>query len=138
MTKYCINIETGTVEYCTDATAAIPVLFREIDDDTAKAIFDKTATVAEVIEAVKKDELENSSWEDYDRRRQEARKMRNISIRNYEKLTMPEEQPVVSNAKVTKLADVLAIRPKVDNPETKSKAAERMLARHKEKVEVAE
>ena len=81
--RYVININTAVVCFRTSATDENPIIFRKIDDDTANSILHNKVKASDVIEALMKHEASKDgfSWREYDRKRQAAEKLLNVSQR---------------------------------------------------------
>ena len=81
--RYVINIDNGTVNVRTSAHAENPLLFRPIDEETARAINDGGVKAEDVIEAIERIERGKSDfrWKEYDRQRHAAEKLLNVSRR---------------------------------------------------------
>ena len=81
--RYVINIDNGTVNVRTSAHAENPLLFRPIDEETARAVNDGGVRAEDVIEAIERIERgrPDFSWREYDRQRHAAERLLNVSRR---------------------------------------------------------
>lgn len=136
--RYVINIDNGTVNVRTSAHAENPLLFRPIDEETARAINDGGVKADDVIEAIERIERGKSdfSWKEYDRKRHAAEKLLNVSRREM----VPEDTDpdmVQDNDKADEatisLADLgLAGKPKDGGEKPKRTRAEKPRAEKQE------
>lgn len=132
--RYVINIDNGTVNVRTSAHAENPLLFRPIDEETARAINDGGVRAEDVIEAIEKIERgrPDFSWKEYDRQRHAAERLLNVSRREM----VPEDTDpdmVQDNDKADEdtisLADLgLAGKPKDGDGKPKKAKAEKSRA----------
>lgn len=114
--KFVVNVENETLLYRTDATDELPVIYRKIDDETAKAIIKNEITVKQVVDAIQNSEMRspNFSWRDYDAKMRAAKKRLNVSEKN---MTPVNEttQGVVNRednpSDVVKFADIIGGEP---------------------------
>lgn len=82
--SYVINITTGVVTGRTSATDRNPMIFRLIDDETARAIIDKKVTAWQIVGAIDKNDrsAKDFNFRDYNKRMAAAEKALNVSQRD--------------------------------------------------------
>lgn len=82
--SYVINITTGVVTGRTSATDRNPMIFRLIDDETARAIIDKKVTAWQIVGAIDKNDrsAKDFNFRYYNKRMAAAEKALNVSQRD--------------------------------------------------------
>lgn len=117
--RFVINLETGVVGFRTDETDKLPIIFKLIDDNTANAIVSGEVSRDKVISSIKGKFMSEPefSWQDYDRQRQAAKAIMNISQRD---MTIVAEKKEWEKQTEVKDEDVFSIG-EIATSETKKK-----------------
>lgn len=112
--NFVVNIETETLLYRTDETDKLPVIYRKIDDETAKAIISGEIAVKTVVDAIENAEMKSPTfnWREYDAKRRAAKKMLNVSEKNM----VPVSEAPVNTRKEDSPTEVVTLKDIIGEP----------------------
>lgn len=127
---FVLNINSCVVCPRTSATDENPIIFRRIDDETARMIDSGKVKASVVIEALEKKERSASdfNWKEYDKKRQAAEKALNVSQRDMIPVSDPNAEDgrgKDDDADVVSLKDLDLVDKKKPNPNTPKESKEK-------------